>query len=100
MNGAKLINNPVWPTGPMICSKAHLPAFTTYAGMMDYLRANGPSCRISRSWECPHCGCWHAQTHAHDPSGNSSGTTRHGKDAEKVADVLADLRAFDRMDAK
>jgi hypothetical protein len=68
-----------WPGGPLICSVENLPAHESESAMKKFHEANGPSCQVIRSGKCKHCGYWHMETRAPDPSGGSSGTGRGKK---------------------
>lgn len=70
---------PRWAGGPAICLAENLPAFDTQAELEEFLKRNGPSCKVHRIWQCAVCGCWHAETSAPDPTGSSSGTGRGSK---------------------
>jgi len=74
-----LAPNPLWKSGPLICSEANLPAFESNEEMMLFIARNGPSCFVVRTWICEFCGQFHARTLAPDPSGISSGTGRNHK---------------------
>lgn len=71
--------NPVWPSCPFICQKAWLPSLKTLPALLAFLSKNGPRCEVTRVWQCADCGDWHAETTGPDPSGSTSGTTRHQK---------------------
>lgn len=73
------LEKPRWPGGPDICPNANLPALPTQSALKKFLSDNGPSCKVTKEWECSHCGHWHAHTIAPDPAGNSSGTGRGSK---------------------
>ena len=73
---ATLERNPVWKSGPMICSQTNLPALVSLKDLLVFLAHNGPSCHVKRLYQCDFCQHWHAETTAPDPSGNSSGTGR------------------------
>lgn len=68
-----------WAGGPKICSEANLPAFVDEASMRAFHKANGPSCKVLKEWECAACGHWHMKTLAPDPAGASSGNGRSSK---------------------
>ena len=84
-----LSRNPVWKSGPLICSLENLPALPTPEALHEFLRKHGPSCPVIRVWQCG--SHWHAQTSAPDPAGQTSGTTRTQKHAtlrEEVEKVI------------
>lgn len=70
---------PRWRGGPSIRPATNLPAFEEPFDLDAFLLANGPSCKVIRKFLCEHCDCWHAETKAPDPAGNSSGTGRGSK---------------------
>jgi hypothetical protein len=73
------LEKPRWPGGPKICSVENLPAFETVDAWRAFHKANGPSCKILKEWQCEACGHWHARTSAPDPAGASSGNGRSSK---------------------
>lgn len=79
MNTNARLEKARWPGGPKICSVANLPAFETEGALRAFLKANGPSCKVVKEWQCEACGHWHAKTRAPDPAGGSSGTGRGSK---------------------
>lgn len=78
MNTAAL-EPPRWPGGPPICTVENLPALETYQALQEFHQKNGPSCKVVKTWHCPVCQRWHAETIAPDPAGNTSGTGRSSR---------------------
>lgn len=87
---------PRWPGGPKICPAANLPAFETMAGWRAFHAKNGPSCKVIREWICDHCGHWHAETTAPDPTGGSSGQGRSSKGGEPETLWFRNATAYER----
>lgn len=85
---------PIWENGPMICPAANLPAFKSKAGLAKFKADNCPGTVTIATWLCNACGLLHYWGAGHDPSGQSSGTTRTGKRiAEAKAKFLASTTA-------
>lgn len=70
-----LLQNPVWPNGPLICARFWLPAFDTVEAAKALTRTvEGDS--VKSAWRCKACGKIHVERYVRPPAGASSGVGR------------------------
>lgn len=69
---------------PPVCLKANLPSFKDAKHISDWRKQfGGAPDHIKEQWLCEACGHLHYLTIPRDPSGDSSGTGRGKRHAEK-----------------
>lgn len=76
MSTKRVMEPPRWKGGPPMCKRENLPALPSQAELDAFLKKNGPSCKVKKTFRCAACGHWHAIIVAPDPSGGSSGSGR------------------------
>lgn len=69
-----MLEEPLWPGGPPICSFSNLPAFETESELKAFMDQHFGSALAK--WRCIYCQCWHYWAKPHPPSGSSNGDER------------------------